>query len=87
MRCPHSTLRRARIRKPWRCYVFKHNICGDQPEVLDGMPDSSDPLHLEYFRNPRCPPTPAATEVTVVEVDQSKATKEPKKSASVGNHN
>ena len=40
------------------CCVFKHNICGDQPKVLDGMPDSSDPLPLEFFANPGCPPGP-----------------------------
>ena len=38
------------------CCVFKHNICGDQPEVLDGMPDSFDPLPPKFFMNPRCPP-------------------------------
>ena len=37
------------------CCVFKHNICGDQLEVLDGMPDSFDPLPPEFFMNPRCP--------------------------------
>ena len=26
------------------CCMFKHNICGDQPEVPNGMPDSSDPF-------------------------------------------
>ena len=26
------------------CCVSKHNICGDQPEVPDGMPESSYPL-------------------------------------------
>ena len=26
------------------CCAFKHNICGDQPKVPDGMPDSADPL-------------------------------------------
>ena len=36
----------------YRCCVFKHNICGDQPEGLDGMPKSSDLLLLEM--NPRC---------------------------------
>ena len=67
------------------CYVFKHNICGDQPEISDGMPNSSDPLPLEFFVNPRCRPVPVATEVTVVKVDQSEAIKEPEKSASAGN--
>ena len=65
--------------------MFKHNICGDQTEVSVGMPDSSNPLPLEFFVNPRCPPALAANEVTTVEVDQSEATNEPEKSASVGN--
>ena len=32
--------------------VFKNNICGDQPEVLDGIPDSPDLLPLEFFYEP-----------------------------------
>ena len=28
----------------YRCCMFKHNICCDQLEVPDGMPDSTDPL-------------------------------------------
>ena len=51
------------------CCVFKHKICGDQPEVPDGKPDSSNPLPLEFFANPRCPSAPVATEATVAEVD------------------
>ena len=39
----------------YRCYVFKNNICGDRSEILDGMPDSANPLPLEFFVNPRCP--------------------------------
>ena len=65
--------------------MFKHNIFRDQPKVPDGMPDSSDPLPTEFFANPRCHLALAATEVTAAEVDQSEATKEPKKSASAGN--
>ena len=38
------------------CSVFKHVICGDQPEVPDGMPDSSNFLPSEFFASPRCPP-------------------------------
>ena len=34
------------------CCVFKHNICGDHPEVLDGMPDSFGPLRPKFFVNP-----------------------------------
>ena len=67
------------------CCVFKHNICGDQPEVLNGMPDSFDLLPSEFFANPRCPSTLATIEVTTVEVDKSEATIGLEKSASVGN--
>ena len=28
------------------------DICGDQLEVLNGMPDSSDPLPPKFFTNP-----------------------------------
>ena len=35
------------------CYVFKHSIYGDQPLILDGMPDSADPLPLEFFCEPK----------------------------------
>ena len=34
------------------CCAFKHNICGDQLEVPDGMPDSFNPLPPEFFVNP-----------------------------------
>ena len=49
------------------CCVFKHNIYGDQPEVLDGMPDSFDPLPLDFFTNSRCPLARAPTEVIATE--------------------
>ena len=42
----------------YRCCMLKYNICGDHPEVPNGMPDSSDPLPLEFFINPRSPPPP-----------------------------
>ena len=42
----------------YRCCVFKHNICRDQPEVPDGMPDSFYLLPLEFFANLGCPPSP-----------------------------
>ena len=69
----------------YRCCVFKHNICGDQPEVPDGMPNSSDLLPPDFFVNLGCPLAPTATKVIAAEVDQSEATKEPEKSASAGN--
>ena len=62
------------------CCMFKHNIYDDQPEVLEGMPDSSDPLPPKFFANPRCPPVPAATKATTAKVDQSKAAEEPESS-------
>ena len=69
----------------YQCCVFKHNTCRDQPEVSNGMPYFSDLFLPEFFANPRCPPAPTTTEVTVVEVDQGETTKEHKKSASVRN--
>ena len=51
------------------CCVFKHNICGDQPKVPDGMPDSSDLLPSEFFANPKCPKASVTTEVMTTEVD------------------
>ena len=68
----------------YECCMFKHNICGDQPEVLGGMPDSSGPLPLEFFVDPRCPSAPATIEAIVAEVDQSKVAKEPEMSAPIG---
>ena len=37
--------------------VFTHNICGSKPQIPDGMSDPSVPLTLEFFANPRCPPS------------------------------
>ena len=39
----------------YECCAFKHNICRDQLEVLNGMLDSVDPLLVEFFVNSRCP--------------------------------
>ena len=39
------------------CCVFTHNICGNKPQIPDGMPDPSVPLTIEFFANPRCPPS------------------------------
>ena len=54
------------------CYMLKHNICGDQPEVPDGMPNSSDPLPPEFFVNPRCPLARAPIEATTIKAERSK---------------
>ena len=59
---------------------------GNQPEVLDGMPDSSDMLPPEFLVNPRCPLALVATKVTVAEAKQGKTTekaKDPERSALV----
>ena len=66
------------------CCIFKHNICGDHPEVPNGMPDSSNPLNLEFFVDPRCPLAPTSTEATIAVMDQSEAVKEPERSAPTG---
>ena len=49
--------------------MFKHNICESQPEVLDGMPDSSNLLPPEFFTNLGYPTVPVVTEATAVEMD------------------
>ena len=67
----------------YRCYVFKHNICGDQPEILDSILDSFDPLSLEFFVSLKYLPIPKATDDTTVEVHPSEVAKEPEKNASV----
>ena len=59
------------------CCAFKHSIYGDLPGISDGMLDSVDPLPLEFFVNPRCPPAPTAVEVKAVEVDLGEAMKDP----------
>ena len=71
----------------YRCYVFKHNICGDKPEVPDDMPDFSDSLPLEFFVSLRCPLVPTATEDTIVEVHSSEVAKNPKENAFAGDQN
>ena len=59
------------------CCVFKHNICGDHPEVPEGMLDSTDPLPPEFFVNPDCPSVQGAAEATATEAPLSKTAKEP----------
>ena len=54
------------------CCMLKYNIYGDHPEVPDGMANSSNPLPLEFFVNPRCPPARAPIEATTIEAEQSK---------------
>ena len=65
------------------CYVFKHNICGDYLEVLEGMPDSVDPLPPEFFVNLGCPLIKMATKATTTEVPPSEMANEPMEVAAV----
>ena len=57
--------------------VFKHNIYGNRPEVLEGMPDSADPKPPEFFVNPGWPLVQVTSEATAPEVTLNEATKEP----------
>ena len=38
------------------CCTYAHDIHGNKPKILPGMPDTSTPLTPEFFMNPRCPP-------------------------------
>ena len=40
------------------CCEFIHGILGDRPRILDGIPESTDPLPLEFFANLGCPQGP-----------------------------
>ena len=68
------------------CCIFKHNICGDRPEVPKGMPDSVDPLPFEFFVNSGCPLVQAVAVATTTEVPLNEATKEPVEIAAVEDH-
>ena len=59
------------------CYAFKHSICEDQPEIPNGMPDSTDPLPPEFFVNQGAPPAPTFIEVKAVNIDLGEAAKDP----------
>ena len=41
--------------------VFKHDICGDQLEISDYMPNFPNFLSLECFASLRCPPLSRGT--------------------------
>ena len=57
--------------------AFAHNICGSQPEVLDGMSDTSKSLSPEFFINPRCPPGAVLAEAASINVRPNEATNGP----------
>ena len=50
------------------CCAFKNNICGDWPEILNGMYDSANPLPPEFFVNPSGPSALIAAKVDQGEV-------------------
>ena len=33
----------------YKCCAFKHGIYGDQPRILDGLPDSTEPPPPEFL--------------------------------------
>ena len=39
------------------CCAFRYNICGSKPKIPEGMPNPSVPLTVDFFANPRCPPS------------------------------
>ena len=63
------------------CCAFAHNICGSQPEVPDGMPNTSKPLSPEFFINPRCPPGTILIEAASINVHPGEATNGPEREA------
>ena len=52
------------------CCVFKYNICGDCPNVSEGMPDSADSLPPGFFVNLGCPSVQAITEAPTIKVPE-----------------
>ena len=63
------------------CCAFTHNICGSQPEVPNGMLDTSKPLSPEFFINPRCPPSVVPAEAASINVRPSEMTNAPEREA------
>ena len=58
----------------YSCCAFAHKICGSEPVIPDGMPDTSKSLPPEFFINPRCPPS-ATPGVHTIDVDVREASK------------
>ena len=61
------------------CCTFAYNICGSQPEVPDEMPDTSKPLSLEFFINPRCPPGAVPAKAASTDVRPGEVMNAPKR--------
>ena len=61
--------------------MFKHNICGDQLEVLDCMLDSPDFLSLKLFASLRCPLVLASSEDATIKAHRREVAEEPGRGA------
>ena len=59
------------------CCVLKNNICGDQLEVPDYMPDSPNFLSLECFASLRGPSVLASSEDTTAKVHRREVVEKP----------
>ena len=66
--------------------MFKHNICGSQPEVPDDMLDSSNLLPPKFFANPKGPLALAVSEAVVAKVDMIEPAKDLEGNSFVGDH-
>ena len=64
------------------CCAFTHNICGSQPEVPEGIPDTSKSLSPEFFINPRCPPSVVPAEAISIDDHPNEVTNAPEREAS-----
>ena len=63
------------------CCAFTHNICVSQPEVPNGMSNTSKPLSPEFFINPRCPLGAVPTEDASIDVRSGVAMNAPEREA------
>ena len=63
------------------CCAFVHNICRSQPEVPDGMPDTSKPLSPEFFINLQCPSGAVLAEAGSINVRSGEVTNVPEREA------
>ena len=50
------------------CCAFSHDICRSKPMIPVGMPDMTEPLPLEFFLNPQCPPSASSDPSATIDV-------------------
>ena len=65
------------------CCAFAHNMRGRQPEVPDGIPDTSKSLSPKFFINPRCPPGVIPVEAASIDVHSDEVTNAPEREAPI----